>query len=182
MSLDVSGVWDIRYRVRVDEAIKGVSAGQIVVAYGSSTGSTCGANTLAVGGAIPVGLRKGNSGGWRRFQADVVGSRASPASLDGFRALAATVGTEVSPFESPNIEPAGSPETDDGKFNPAAGVVSFVGPPAAGAVGWLEPWLSVYWALSGWLSGDGGAAPFGRPSKSAKVGWQRPPSRITSGG
>ena len=44
------------------------------------------------------------------------------------RTGAAAQATDVVPFESPNIEPAGSAETDDGSFNPAAGVVSFVGP------------------------------------------------------
>ncbi len=152
-SLEIGLVWDVRYRVRVDEAVKGVSAGQVVVVYGSTMGSQCGANTLQVGLAFPIGLREINQGGWRRFQADTEGSCGRPASLNGFRALAARAG-DIVPFESPNIEPAGSPETDDSSFNPAGGVVSFIEPsksandglswwPGALAVGLLASALAV---------------------------------------
>jgi hypothetical protein len=138
VSLDESGTWDVRYRMRVGEAIKGVAVGAIVVIYGSTIGSQCGANTLVPDLAIPVALRERNSGGWRRFHANVVGECGPRATLEGFRALAAVAG-EVVPFDSPNIKPATAPESDDGSFDPAAGVATFVeqpSPPVAGLRWW----------------------------------------------
>jgi hypothetical protein len=141
ISFDMGGlVWDVRYRVRVDEGIKGVSAGQLVIVYGSTMGSQCGPNTLRAGLTIPVALREVNTGGWKRFPADTEGNCGWPASVDGFRALAADVG-EIPPFESPNIEPVGSVETDDGSFNPEAGAVSFVEPLKSAGSG--LPWWPI---------------------------------------